>query len=184
MSMVVTPVSEVDVYARSALESGMPYARALAAGMVSSPTTWAVTRGPEAASRLSRCAIGGLEGGSLDAHDIAAWLAERWPGATLILGLPLARASDPVVRADCELLTLGVDEVYAVAEVDSEFRQLEDALRATDPTVGYVAVIVRCDVRGWLEGASGGSLIGLCGILIGAYDGEGFLMLEPDSFAL
>jgi hypothetical protein len=116
----------------------------------------------------------------VDIGDLARLLRERYAGELLIVELPLWRPNDPGI-GNCEYETLVCgSEVYGAIQLTDDIATIEVALRATDPSFSYNAFVIKkytsdlartCPAE-WVASGSAGILA----VLVGAYDGEGFVL--------
>lgn len=111
-------------------------------------------------------------------------LTTDWPEGILFVELPLRSVNDPEPPGEpINTVTCG-DEVYAVADISQGRRQVEVALRAHDPSTLYVAAILLptgrdVDSRTCPTVALKDTHLSLGAVVVGAYDGEGFVYTTP-----
>lgn len=123
---------------------------------------------------------GGL--GRCDMAGVAALLAGRYPHGSIFVELPLWRLDDPGVPGTAIRTVTCGDEVYAFSSLNVPLGRLEATLRTADPSFMYNAIVVEngngedlseCPT----ESVDSGKLR-IRAALIGAYDGEGFVVAE------
>jgi len=169
-------------YLKDSLADGLSLSRS-ATSRLTGLTAVALVPEGVSAERATDFKRGGL-GRSVIA-DLAQLLVERFAGATLLLELPLWRGNDPgVVGGEFTVLICG-EEVYAVCDLDGSLDSAELTLRAADPSFMYNAFVIRhrngesgtqCPAE-WLEVEDSK----LVAVIVGAYDGEGFILASmPD----
>jgi hypothetical protein len=169
-------------YVRSALTAGLSLGQRVSGRAGELPSVYALTAAEQAAERLASLEVGGLPGGSVKASALARWLRDRWPAAVVIVAVPLARPDDLALRASNQMFRTCANEVYAVADASADLDAVERALRATDPATGYVVVVAdaeghpgvnECPTDAFDQGS-----MTLRGVLVGAYDGEGYAVFD------
>jgi len=188
MSLITGPVPEPagTSYVLTALTGGLSLGQRVSGRIGELPSVWALTVAQQVAERLASLEVGGLPGGSVNASALARWLRDRWPAAVVIVALPLARPGDTALRAAPQMFRTCEGEVYAVADASADIEAVERALRASDPATGYVAVVADADgdfgVKECPADAFDQGSLTLRGVLVGAYDGEGYVVVDcPDS---
>lgn len=119
-----------------------------------------------------------------DIGDVAESLRRLFPHAWLAVGLPLVRPDDPWISEGRPQLRgeLQIDgpHAYAVCRLSAPRETVEAVLRAHDPSFLYNAVIVEpaaqdetgVNLRQQVEEG----LARIVAVLVGAYDGEGFVL--------
>ena len=104
-------------------------------------------------------------------------LMADYPAGTLFVELPLMRPDDPD-PSDFDTLVCG-DEVYATTLVSAGAKAISATLRASDPAAVYVAAVLErvnepnsmwCPAQSLAAGSAE-----VVAIVVGAYDGEGFV---------
>ena len=111
-------------------------------------------------------------------------IRETWPNAVVYVEMPLALASDPVMHDLGSAIVTCDEEVYGFANTWDGPERLADTLKAHDPSSLYVAMVAVSDGQAeplcpvaTLEGGS----ISLRCVVVGAFDGEGFLVCEQST---
>ncbi len=107
--------------------------------------------------------------------DLAEWLVDRFPGAQLIVELPMRRPDDPEGPFGASETIAEGNDVFAVCMIGESASAVESTLLEHDPTFMYNAFVLRGNAMAgaWLE--SGSARLAL--VITGAYDGEGFVLL-------
>jgi hypothetical protein len=167
-------------YADGRLGEGLSLSRR-ARSFLLETDTFAVVQNGATLDRILDFTGGGP--GRCDIGEVAVLLSERFPSCSVIVELPLRRPTDPGATDEGRLQVLTCDgELYAACSLDRPPVQVEAALRATDPAFMYNAIVVE-NVGGrelsgcptaWVEHG----IARVCALLIGAYDGEGFVLAE------
>lgn len=172
-------------YARARLLDGLSLSRSVVPLLVGAT---AVALVPEGVSeeRVLDFRSGGL--GHLELAEVAALLGRVYRDASLIVELPLWRpddvdAPDPVPR-----IFVCNAEVYAFCSLRDSLDDIEETLRVADPSFMYSAVILEhrvefgemSSILDWLMAGTAR----VVAVLLGAYDGEGFLLMELNGMRL
>lgn len=164
-------------YAKARLADGLSLSRRSIPQLANMTAVALVPMGASAERALD-FKQGGL--GRNDLAEIAALLARTYPGASLVVELPLWRPDDPGVSDSDSRNVISGSEVYATCQLSSSLQSIEKTLRLADPSFMYNAIIVQPEIE--IEaGTSPADLIGtesatIRAVLIGAYDGEGFII--------
>jgi hypothetical protein len=121
-------------------------------------------------------------GGSTPWPQLAQDVVTRWPNAVVLVELPLARVTDPVLaKLEPSTRTCG-SEVYAVASASDGTDALEKAFRATDPASLYVAAVALPTPYASAAACPTDELkaanLVIARVIAGAFDGEGFLIAD------
>jgi hypothetical protein len=178
MSLIEVSKAAID-YAGDSLNEGLSLARHAQSALFSM-TSFAVV--PEGVTREQALNFshGGL--GRCDISEVAVLLSQRYPSGLVVVELPLWRLEDPgAVDSTIRTLSCG-DEVYATCPLDAPPARIEETLRTADPSFMYNAIVIEDggnrDLSGcpteWVEGGTAR----ICAVMIGAYDGEGFVLAE------
>lgn len=117
--------------------------------------------------------------------DLTEFVIERFPDCLIIAEQPLYSPSDPPAPQDVFDLVIKGKEVFAVCTTSSPAYVVTRTLNAQDPTYLYCVFVIEDNVttRAWLRGESTeivSDTADLRLVIVGAYDGEGFVMLAPD----
>lgn len=128
---------------------------------------------------------GGL--GRCDIGEVAAILAEEYPRASLVVELPLRRPHDTGVSDDAPGIMVCGDEVYVACSLRDSISIIERTLRMADPAFMYRAFILEPG-KEFREEACPPDLVDseaatLKAVLVGAYDGEGFVLARANTTA-
>lgn len=187
MSITVTDIqgsAGVAGFVRSTLEQGLSVGRTLCDCLSGSPSIAAITDSPELQSRLRRPEAGGLIGKAVAPSELGSSVVGRWPRSLVVVEMPLARPGDPSVEAAHEIARVCADEVYAVARAGDGTQAVTRVLEATDPAFGFVASILSDgpEAAGQLQASDWLTSRQLQAVLVGAYDGEGYLLLQGSDF--
>jgi hypothetical protein len=123
----------------------------------------------------------GGTGGANPCAQLAEEVVAKWPAAHVVVEMPLASPSDPYLDTVAfQTVTCG-EEVYAVAETRAGATAVERALRAADPSGPYLALIAMAreapDV-GCPHSRLNSGLLRPVRLIVGAFDGEGFLLAD------
>ena len=177
MSMSLIAIGDAGVaYANGSLSQGLSLARRARSVLIGMSALALVPEGTSSEQALG-FGHGGL--GRCDMPGVAALLAGRYPHGSVFLELPLWRPDDPGTAI--RTVTCG-DEVYAFCSLDLPLDRLETTLRTADPSFMYNAIIVgngsgedlaECPTESVDSGRRR-----ICAIVVGAYDGEGFVVAE------
>ena len=179
MSLVDVGKPAID-YANSRLGEGLSLARR-AQSVLLGMTAFAVVPDGAPHDRFLSFRGGGL--GRCDIGEVAVLLSRRFPSSLVILELPLRRPTDPGMEESALHTLICGSEVYAACSLDVPPTQVEATLRAADPSFMYNAIVVDENIGGddlsgcpteWVEGGTAR----ICAVLIGAYDGDGFVLAE------
>lgn len=117
-----------------------------------------------------------------DVDGVADSLGILFPDAWLAVELPLLRPDDPSILNRVTCLQVEGEEVFAVCRMSDSRETVVRTLRASDPSLLYVAVLIhggeakemaRSVKRQVEEGNAE-----IVGVLVGAYDGEGFILVS------
>lgn len=146
--------------------------------MLAEMTAVALVPTGSTAERALEFKQGGL--GRCDLTEVAAVLAQTYPGASLVVELPLWRSDDPgVPDGDLRILICG-NEVYATCHLGGSLNSIEKTLRLADPSFMYNAIILEHKVDFGAGSCPADSVAAgtarVRAILVGAYDGEGFVL--------
>ncbi|MBF6354918.1 hypothetical protein IU449_10225 [Nocardia higoensis] len=123
--------------------------------------------------------------GKATIRELTEFVIDRFPGCLIIAEQPLRRPGDPHLSHHVfERVVLG-EEVFAVCTTSSPEYVVTRTLNAQDPTYLYCVFVIEDNVktRAWLRGESTeivSDTADLRLVIVGAYDGEGFVMLAPD----
>jgi hypothetical protein len=137
---------------------------------------------PTNAERGSLSSFGtalGVSGDGTTVADLADELASRFAASRMIVSLPLAQPGDASLASIAGSLTACDDEVYVAIDLAADRPTVEHCLRAHDPSFGYALVVVDPVGAGRnvcpTEALESGDYR-LRAAVVGAYDGEGFLV--------
>lgn len=178
MSLVEVGKPAID-YADSRLGEGLSLARRAQSTLLGM-MAFAVVREGVTRDRALRFRGGGL--GRCDMSEVAVLLSQRFPSGWVIVELPLWRPTDPGIEEGALHTLICGSEVYAACSLDVPPTRVEATLRTADPSFMYNAIIVENIGGGDLSGCPTGwvecGTARICAALIGAYDGEGFVLAE------
>jgi hypothetical protein len=178
MRAVITPIGEQGTrYLGSSLREGLTLSRVIAS-RVAGLTTDVLTASVPPAERLLQFDRGGMGPSAVDV--LGAWLKDHFELGILVIELPLWRPDDLASGSDAFQAVAAEGEVYAVASIGDDLNKLDATIRCADPAYMYHAMIFpdqsgrellrRSD--GWRERLADA----LVAVLVGAYDGEGFVL--------
>ncbi|WP_378741237.1 hypothetical protein [Nocardia brasiliensis] len=126
---------------------------------------------------------GGL--GRAVAGDLAEWLVDRFAGSLLVVELPMRRVDDPEGPVEGFETVARGDDIFGVCTIGHPASAVENALLGHDPTFLYGAFVLQQNetTRAWLNSDTD-QLVSdpqqLLVVIVGAYDGEGFVLLSRD----
>jgi hypothetical protein len=180
MSMSLIALGDAGMaYVSGSLSSGLSLARR-AQTMLTGMNAAALV--PDGTSREQAFAFGRGGLGRCDITEVATSLSRRYPTGSVAVELPLRRLDDPAAPSEITQTTTCDSEVFAVCSFGSSLVQIEATLRATDPSFMYNAIVLESEYGAELSGCPtdwidrGASRIRA--VIIGAYDGEGFVIAE------
>lgn len=185
MGAITTPVGVPGIqYVRGRLRQGLALSRAVA-NRIDGLNADALTVGAGPAEKLLQFDYGGF--GSSVVGILPAWLKNCFKDGIMIVELPLWRPVDRV-STDDRLETVVADgDVYAACSLSDELDKIDATIRSADPAYMYHAMIFRdhsslelvMRSAGWRDGLAEG----LVAVLVGAYDGEGFVLCRRAGIA-
>ncbi|GGK59983.1 hypothetical protein [Nocardia camponoti] len=114
-------------------------------------------------------------------------IASRYAGRVLVLELPMRRPWDSPSGVDQFVPVVKSDDIFATCVIGESDNVLDDVLRSQDTTFLYCGFVFRDvpAVRAWVRSSDSISYSALASALeavfVGAYDGEGILMLTKDA---
>lgn len=169
-------------YARANLKDGLSLSR-LSMSVLDGMTAVALVPDRASSERALDFKHGGL--GRCDISEVAAMLGREFQRASLIVELPLWRTDDPGISDEASGVMVCGDEVYAVCSLDGSNDAIETTLRMADPSFMYRAFVLTSEME-FREGACPPDLVeskaaSVDAILVGAYDGEGFVFARQRS---
>ncbi|WP_069167110.1 hypothetical protein [Nocardia altamirensis] len=127
---------------------------------------------------------GGL--GRAVVSELAEFIVDRFAGSLLIVELPMRRLSDPQGSIDRFETIVKGDEIFAICAIGETVATVEDALMAHDPTFLYNAFVLQgAAARSWVRSDADHCFPDsdeFPAVIVGAYDGEGFVLLLRDHF--
>jgi hypothetical protein len=180
MSMSLIALGDAAMgYVSGSLSRGLSLARRAQTVLTDMSTTALVPDGTSA-ERALVFDRGGL--GRCDMAEVATLLSRQYPTGFVVVELPLRRSDDPAAPDEAiQTVTCG-EEVYAACSFGLSLARVEATLRMTDPAFMYNAIVLESDNDAELSGCpmdwvDGGASI-IRAVVIGAYDGEGFVVAE------
>ena len=185
MSLIATPVGHPGIhYVSSSLRQGLALGRVVAT-RVDGLAADALTAGVVPAERLLQFDHGGL--GPSVVGILPSWLKEDVKDGILIVELPLWRPGDRVSEGDRFETIIADGDVYAVCSIGEELDKIDATIRSADPAYMYHAMVFSSQSSHELATRSGGwqerLANGLVAVLVGAYDGEGFVLCRRGELA-
>lgn len=178
MKAVISSVGQAgNHYVSSSLRQGLALGRVVAT-RVDELTADVLTAGPVAPERLLQFDHGGL--GPSVVGFLPSWLKDRFKHGTLIVELPLWRPDDRVAARD-QFETIAADgDVYAACSIGDGIDMINATIRSADPAYMYHAIVFSSQSSrelvtqsvGWRERLTDE----VVAVLVGAYDGEGFVL--------
>lgn len=185
MSVITTPVGDPGIrYVSSSLRQGLTLGRVVA-NSVGGMTAVALTPGTGPTEKLLQFDRGGL--GPSVVGILPSWLKNSFKDGLLIVELPLWHPVDRVFTDD-DFETAIVDgSVYAICLLSDGLDKIDATIRSADPAYMYHAMVFSGQSSselvmrsgGWQEGLADG----LVAVLVGAYDGEGFVLCQRAGIA-
>lgn len=180
MKRVVIDQHVAAAWVREVLGSGLSMATDLLLRLPPQPVVVALVGDDADPAQVRNPMVGGT-GGLNPCTDLAHAIKQRWPEGLVVVEMPLARHGDPYKPpGGIEFRTCG-EEIYAIAAPTVGAPVLERALRVADASARYVALIA--SPSGSTEVACPAEAIRarrwqLHQVLVGAFDGEGYLSVE------
>jgi hypothetical protein len=166
-------------YVSGSLSSGLALARRAQTLLTGMSATALVPDGTSAEQALV-FGRGGL--GRCAMAEVATLLSQRYPTGSVVVELPLRRSDDPAAPDEAVQTVTCDDEVYAVCSFDLSLVRVEATLRTADPSFMYNAIVLENDVDAELFGCPmdwvDGGASRIRAVVVGAYDGEGFVVAE------